>query len=272
MEKKSSHFFRLAQHAFSLVELSIVLVILGLLVGGILSGKSLIKAAELRKVARDLERFSTAIATFRGKYFVIPGDMPNATQFWGVAGGSGSDSTCANTVSTDTKTCNGDGDGTIGGAVSVDYQIIEYYRSWQHLANAGLIEGSYTGAPNPPVTGVGGFEDAIGINIPKAPYGNAGYNMRAINVYVFTPRPKDLWIGMADCCHSTQRYIELSVLLPEVMWNIDSKLDDGKPGLGSVQTIQGYWGGCATTSVAATSEYDLSNSSGSCQFAFNAGF
>lgn len=79
------------RQAFSLVELSIVLVILGLLVGGILAGQSLIKASELRKIGADFTRYESAINAFRDKYFFYPGDLPNATQLWGAAGGSSSD-------------------------------------------------------------------------------------------------------------------------------------------------------------------------------------
>ena len=71
--------------AFSLVELSIVLVILGLLVGGILTGQSLIRAAELRSVTTEFSQYQTAVMTFRDKYFAIPGDMKNARDFWGAS-------------------------------------------------------------------------------------------------------------------------------------------------------------------------------------------
>ena len=69
--------------AFSLVELSIVLVILGLLTGGILSGQSLIRAAELRSVTTEYSRYTAATYSFRDKYFALPGDMSNAESFWG---------------------------------------------------------------------------------------------------------------------------------------------------------------------------------------------
>ena len=68
---------------FSLLELSIVLVILGLLAGGVLSGKSLIRAAELRTIGTERDRFRTAMYAFRDKYFMLPGDISNATSFWG---------------------------------------------------------------------------------------------------------------------------------------------------------------------------------------------
>ena len=69
---------------FSLVELSIVLVILGLLTGGILAGQNLIRAAELRSVTTQFQNYHAAVMTFRDKYFALPGDMANAEDFWGL--------------------------------------------------------------------------------------------------------------------------------------------------------------------------------------------
>jgi prepilin-type N-terminal cleavage/methylation domain-containing protein len=66
------------QTAFSLVELSIVLVILGLLVGGVLSGQALIRASEMRSITAQANQYRAAIYSFRDKYFAIPGDMANA--------------------------------------------------------------------------------------------------------------------------------------------------------------------------------------------------
>jgi prepilin-type N-terminal cleavage/methylation domain-containing protein len=94
--------------AFSLVELSVVLVILGLLTGGVLTGQSLIRASQLNRVIADLDKYKTAIYIFEDKYFSFPGDMTNATQFWGVA--HATPATCKITASTGKETCNGDGD------------------------------------------------------------------------------------------------------------------------------------------------------------------
>lgn len=78
------------KHGFSLVELSIVLVILGLLTGGILAGQSLIRAAELRSVSTEQSRWVTAANSFRDKYFALPGDFRDATKFWNLqVSGSG---------------------------------------------------------------------------------------------------------------------------------------------------------------------------------------
>ena len=67
---------------FTLIELSIVLVIIGLIVGGILTGQDMIKAAEIRATITQLERFNTAVNTFRGKYNGIPGDVLGGVSFF----------------------------------------------------------------------------------------------------------------------------------------------------------------------------------------------
>src|SRR5665213_3308988 len=69
--------------AFTLIELSIVLVIIGLIVGGILVGQDLIKAAEVRAQISQIEKYSSAVNTFRAKFAAIPGDMAliTANQF-----------------------------------------------------------------------------------------------------------------------------------------------------------------------------------------------
>ena len=135
-------------NAFSLVELSIVLVILGLLTGGILAGQNLIRASELRAVITEFQNYNTAVNTFRDKYFALPGDMRNATAFWGDQA-TGTESCSDGSVPDGTPgTCNGDGNGNITSAAGV----IEYLRFWQHLSLSGLIEGSYTGYTEPVVS------------------------------------------------------------------------------------------------------------------------
>ena len=60
---------------FTLVELSIVLVIIGLIAGGVLVGRDLIEAAAIRQQITQVERFKTAVQTFRTKYNGLPGDL-----------------------------------------------------------------------------------------------------------------------------------------------------------------------------------------------------
>lgn len=208
---------------FSLVELSIVLVILGLLTGGILAGQSLIRAAEIRSVTTDAQRYVVAMQTFRDKYFAIPGDMNNATRFWGDENAVCPDATVANGSP---GTCNGDGDGRVFG-LAVPYQ--EEYRSWQHLAFAGLIEGSYTGK----ISG-GSPGTVLGSNVPASRMSNAGWSLAATTTTMYgswniETTGNTLFFGApgGDVTRSP-------VLLPQEAWSIDTKMDDGFPATGKV--------------------------------------
>lgn len=262
------------RHAFSLVELSIVLVILGLLVGGVLSGQSLIRAAELRAVSTEYSRYYTALHAFRDKYFAIAGDMPNATRFWGVQTGGaadGRDATCAaldhTTPSTDKRTCNGDGDGGINGIPLTN--VYERYRMWQHLANAGLIEGNYTGVP-----GSGGVYNTIaGVNSPKSKTDGGSWSFIRNGTGVFSGNP-DIYDGNYGNTAEIRNdaVSNYAMLKPEEAWNIDSKMDDGLPGQGRVRTYNtGTQPNCGTTAVASTAQYNLAHPNKACSFLFITG-
>ncbi len=250
---------------FSLVELSIVLVILGLLTGGILGGQSLMHAAELRKVTLDIDRYKTAILSFRDKYLGLPGDITNATRFWGEA--DADPTTCITTAGTGSETCNGDGDGNISRGA-------ESYRSWQQLANANLLPGTFSGVPGPSPWGSNYFADEIGTNIPSI------YNERTGIViskdwnkshFWYQNHPTGHVITIATCCNGVQKNIEGNGVVPEDAWHIDQKLDDGKADSGKVQIYRGYWPNC-TTANTSPANYVLSESTAECQMLIDAGF
>ncbi len=252
--------------AFSLVELSIVLVILGLLTGGILAGQSLIRAAELRAVSTEYARWVTATQSFRDKYFQLPGDMNNAQSFWG-APGTG---TCPTGTMTGTQTCNGNGDWHIDPAAAAS-QSGEMATYWQHLANAGLIEGTYTG-----VMGAGSSQETdIRVNTPPSKMNSAGWSVQYIGVLTngnfmnIGDYGNVLFFGAAASSQKTFA----PILKPEEAWNIDTKLDDGKPGTGKVMTLKtsspSWATGCATNDNGdGTNAYALSTTSIVCPLIF----
>ena len=90
------------RRGFTLLELSIVLVIIGFLVGGVVAGVELIQAARLNKVMTDMRKFLTAVNVFQNKYDGLPGDISNATYYWGAA--NADPTTCQTTVGTGTQT------------------------------------------------------------------------------------------------------------------------------------------------------------------------
>jgi len=233
------------QRGFSLVELSIVLVILGLLTGGILGGQSLIRASEMRSVTTEYNNYVTATQTFRDKYFAMPGDMGNATAFWGAAdSGDGVGIDCTGVSSTTPATCNGNGDGEIL------YSGNEIFRFWQHLANAGLINGTYTGA-----SGSGGtYHHVLGTNAPRAKMNNAGWGATTRNHagdggnYTFN-YGNAFYFGAA----TTNDVPREAIFKPEEAWNIDTKMDDGMPGQGRLISINGGGSGFSNVQNCNTS-------------------
>ncbi len=243
-------------NAFSLVELSIVLVILGLLTGGILAGQSLIRAAELRGVSTDITRYLTASQTFRDKYFAIPGDMNAATKFWG-----DNNSACPTADANGTPgTCNGDGDGQVEHAPAVSVHG-ESFTFWQHLANAGLVEGSYTGIAGPSAA-YAGRHAVLGQNVPRGKMSSMGYNIEYNGGTNFgTGATNYMHIGEPDPAGGPTW---APFLKSEEAWNIDTKVDDGKPGTGKLVSSESLVGTCVTTNVAATSQYKLDDTGKPC--------
>lgn len=254
------------RHGFSLVELSIVLVILGLLTGGILSGQSLIRAAELRSVTTEFQTYQTAVRTFQDKYFHLPGDMPNAEKFWGTM----SSGTCPNaTGGTGKQTCNGNGNGVLQVSGGVN-QSNELFTFWQHLANASLIEGSYTGLAGPTLGGeVPSPVDPLpGENVPKSRLSNAGWSVN-YSFYTNSCTAGSRYTGATVAAKHGFRigakngaFVASPILAPEEAWNIDTKIDDGRPGLGK---LSGHCAtACSDVTDLNTAVYKLSDSSKLC--------
>lgn len=238
--------------AFSLVELSIVLVILGLLTGGILAGQSLIRASEIRSVTTQFSQYVTAVQTFRDKYMALPGDMKNASSFWGALGTG----TCPTGTGTGTQTCDGDGDGQIDPTGNVS-RYGEDFTFWQHLGNAGLIEGSYTGKSG----SASSLDATIGVNSPASKVSSAGWGV----LYVGTSSGSTFWFDGAysNVLRMGSKNADGSLKNPmfkaEEAWGVDTKLDDGKPGVGYV--VVNSYSSCtdAANSAATGASYLLSS-------------
>lgn len=255
-----SIFFK-SRHAFSLIELSIVLVILGLLVGTVLSGQSLIRASELRNLSSEITRYQTAIYTFREKYFGLPGDITNATQFWGTD--PDGCPTHTNRIAK-TETCNGDGNGVFSNGT-------ENFRAWQQLANANLITGTYSG-----VNGANTSNDSDpGINVPLMKYGKSnGFTLiysPTTATYAYYGTTGNMiaigYCGTWDCIQGAFK--------AEDTWNIDTKLDDGLPASGIIRPRNGSPTGhpnCSngadnSAAAAATATYSTTDTtSAACGF------
>jgi len=132
---------RKPQSGFTLIEIAIVLVIIGLLLGGVLKGQELITAARVRNIISNQDGVKAAYFGFLDRYRALPGDYSQATT--NIPG-------CA--------ACqNGDGNGQI----LLNGAILESISAWEHLSRAGFITGSYTYAAA-----------AAPTNTPTNPYGS----------------------------------------------------------------------------------------------------
>jgi len=262
--------------AFSLVELSIVLVILGLLTGGILAGQSLIRAAELRSVSTEFNRWATSVHTFRDKYFAFPGDMANATAFWGALDGNNGTGTDCQGEATSLPTCNGDANGQVLNGVS-GASTAENYLFWKHLANAGLIEGNYTGNnanKSGNVLCIGTSTMLPGCNTPLSKLGTVGWAVQYVGNAAGDAHLFDGSYGNVMSLSTNSTFNTTYALTSPELWNIDTKLDDGRPASG--QLVAARWNICATgaasTADIANAAWILNNNSLRCTPVFRNAF
>ena len=233
---------------FTLIELSIVLVIIGLIAGGILTGRDLIDAAAQRAQITQIEKYNTAVNTFRNKYGGLPGDLPDpyATNF-----GFQSRSTLIG---------QGDGNGILQGNCGgvgqsgVQQGCGELAVFWQDLSTAGLIDIKVpTGAGYPSITGATwttlSTTPSISSWIPAAKLGQGNY------VWVYSMNGVNYYEVQIACCigwdiESTGTTgAGVNAITVQQAYNIDKKVDDGLPQSGSV--------------TACSNDYDVYNALGS---------
>jgi len=132
------------QSGFTLIEIAIVLVIIGLLLGGILKGQELINSARVKNLATDFRSVPVFIYAYQDKFRSLPGDDSAA-------------STHLTGATNATTPASSQGNGVIDGNWYSETTTDESYLFWQHVRLAGLAPGSTTvGAGFPPVNALGG--------------------------------------------------------------------------------------------------------------------
>jgi prepilin-type N-terminal cleavage/methylation domain-containing protein len=123
------------QAGFTLVEIAIVLVIIGLLLGGILKGQEMITQAKIKNIVNDFNGVTVAVTSYQDRYRAIPGDDLNASARW-----------------TTQAPASGNGDGKVAGLYNAPAgpgapgTAAESNLFWQHLRIAGFVPGLTTGA------------------------------------------------------------------------------------------------------------------------------
>lgn len=196
------------KNAFTLVELAIVIVIIGLLVGGVLAGQELVKQAEIRRFITDLKAIDSAVLQYYDKYRFYPGDDGDATTRFPSCGDIGM---CKN------------GDR--------NKQIAASETPMTHLLAANLIKGSLC----PTIAGL----DSTTLT---SPIKNACWGMwkPTADVALFGQQ-NFTWLFVITPTGS-------GVFSPADTMTIDIKVDDGNASLGRMLGINGSGGICTTPS------------------------
>lgn len=230
---------------FTLLELSIVIVIIGLIVAGISAGQSLVKQANIRSQISQIQSFELAFNSFILQYNAIPGDFNNANAYWGSDG------------------VDGDGDKRIEGAAGGwegdngdrNGEKIEFFR---HLFLAGITSEAYNGDVS-----------VLGEGYPALAY-KSSVGMFASGAFRISPISANVCLGAettaSDCVPNYIKgnsFLSLMVCNPSILpnssnfndgcgtilvvdtANIDTKIDDGFPASGKFYGVAASGQDCA---------------------------
>lgn len=230
---------------FTLIELSIVLVIIGLIIGGVMVGRDLINAAYIRAQVSQIEKYNTAVNTFRLKYGYIPGDIVSsaASGFgFGARGqyaGEGDGNGVLEGVSSNAANKN-EGELILGGETGM---------FWVDLSQANLIEGRFNNVTS---TGAGYIApEETDTVMPRAKIGNnnsvvawsGGWSLYGgvsdrKNYFGIANYSSSLTGGIS----STGTGYPLPGLSVVQAYAIDSKIDDGLPQSGKAIAVAPHGG------------------------------
>ncbi len=202
---------------FSLVEMGVVLVIISLIIGSVIAGQDMIRAAKVKSVVSQLEEFQGSYGVFVEKYHANPGDYRYANIYLGSTAG---------------EIGNGNGRINWNGLVGANY---EGPMAWYHMRLAGLINGPYG-------TILNSLDGVPGSVVPAAKMGGDGSGFYMD--YDATPGIATYggamgnFMGLGGFGGAGTGINDDAVLTSIDSENIDRKLDDGLPKAGIIYAIQ----------------------------------
>lgn len=189
------------EKGFTLVEIAIVLVIIGLLLGGILKGQEMIVQAKIKNAIADFSGISAAYHGYVDRYKKLPGDDP-------CAGGAVTVGNCGTTTGRWTGAAAGNGNGLVAGKYNSGTAADESRLWWDHLRRAGFVSGVGDQQPFNALTGMIGVQSG------------------------------DAQAAIGPALGGFTGLIMCSANLPDkIAIAIDTQMDDGVPNNGTVRAV-----------------------------------
>ena len=248
---------------FTLVELSIVIIIIGLLIVGVVSANSLVEAARLNAVINEFKSHQLSYIGFTNHYNAVPGDMENAGAFWP-------------SCTTNPSKCNGDGNGYVQYDNSVNLQFLatndELVLAWRHLNLSGWYVGA--GTANSYYDSAQSFQTMLyyyDITFPHSSFGDNAFFMLIGSHEPFYPNTFSTW-GQRNVIYLVNPgWSGYPILTTNQAQALDQKTDDGNAITGDFRSLPeparvliGEYYDC----YDASGNYNFANDKVACIFSF----
>lgn len=224
------------RNGFSLVELAIIMVVIGLLSVAVIGGQGLINSGKMGKLASEMQTIRQAVNGFRSVYSALPGDLKNATSYFGSS-----------------NLADGDGDGII--AQGDNDTADEVNNAMVHLSRSGLIEATDLANNGTKFVALKSYPGELYLSSNKDDEG------ADVSGFSYVSGTHNFIIAAAS------GYGYNAVAKPLVAYNVDKKLDDGFPRTGNVTYIvSGNVSDASCTN--STTEYYLTSNALACNISF----